>query len=131
MRLLLDTHVALWAIVDDDRLPQHAAALIAEPSNTIIVSAASVWEIAIKRALNRGAPNDMPVSGPEALKFFIAAGYEILPIRAEHAAAVQDLPDIHRDPFDRLLVAQALYEPLRLITHDQTVKLYSDGFMLV
>ena len=131
MRLLLDTHVALWAIVGDDRLPKFAVDLICEPANTVVVSAASVWEITIKHALNRGKPNDMPVSGAQALSFFKAAGYQLLAIRAEHAAAVQSLPDLHRDPFDRLLVAQALYEPLRLITHDAMVKSYSDSFMLV
>lgn len=110
MRLLLDTHVALSAIAGDPRLPDHAAGLIADPQNTVVVSAASVWEIAIKHALNRGRATDMPVSGPEALAFFKAAGYDVLAISAEHAAAVQSLPDLHRDPFDRLLVAQALHE---------------------
>lgn len=105
--------------------------MIAEPTNSVAVSAASVWEIAIKHALNRGRPTDMPVSGPQALAFFRAAGYEMLAISAEHAAAVQALPDLHRDPIDRLLVAQALHEPLRLITHDAVVKAYSDSFVLI
>ncbi len=131
MRLLLDTHVALWAIVNDARLPKSAADLIAEPANSVAVSAATVWEIAIKHAANRGRATDMPVSGPQALAFFHAAGYELLAVSAEHAAAVQSLPDLHRDPFDRLLVAQALHEPLRLITHDATVKAYSDSFVLI
>jgi PIN domain nuclease of toxin-antitoxin system len=129
--VLLDTHVALWALVGDARLPKNATDLIAEPSNTVVVSTASVWEITIKHALNRGRATDMPVSGPQALAFLKAAGYELLAISAEHAAAVQSLPDLHRDPFDRLLVAQALHEPLRLITHDVTVKAYSDSFILV
>jgi PIN domain nuclease of toxin-antitoxin system len=105
--------------------------LIAEPANAIVVSAASVWEITIKHALNRGRPTDMPVSGPQALSFFRAAGYELLAIGAEHAAAVQFLPDLHRDPFDRLIVAQALHEPLRLMTHDAQVSAYSGTIMLV
>lgn len=131
MRLLLDTHVALWAIAGDARLPKDAADMIAEPANHIMVSAASVWEITIKHALNRGRATDMPVSGSQALTFFRAAGYELLAIRAEHAAAVQVLPDLHRDPFDRLLVAQSLHEPARLMTHDAQVAAYSDGFLLV
>jgi PIN domain nuclease of toxin-antitoxin system len=113
--LLLDTHVALWALTDDPRLSQRARALIEEPANDIVVSAASVWEIAIKHALGRG---DMPISGDQALDWFRQAGYQLLPIAPEHAAAVEHLPDHHRDPFDRLLVAQATTEPLRLLTHD-------------
>ena len=118
MRLLLDTHIALWAIVDDPRLAGAARELIEAPSNDVAVSAASLWEIAIKHALRRG---DMPVSAADALGWFRAAGYVLLDITAEHAAAVETLPPIHADPFDRLLVAQARHEPLRLITHDATV----------
>ena len=131
MRLLLDTHVALWAILGDDRLPEGAADLIADPGNVVVVSAASVWEIAIKHALARGLPTDMPISGPQAMRFFKDAGYELLAISADHAAAVQSLPDLHRDPFDRLIVAQAIHEPLRLITHDPKVSAYSNSFMLI
>ena len=78
MRLLLDTHIALWAIVDDARLPQPAANLIVDPRYLIVVSAASVWEIAIKHGLARGRANDMPVSASDALGYFRAAGYELL-----------------------------------------------------
>lgn len=128
MNLLLDTHIALWAITDDPKLSQHARELIAKPDNMVWVSAASVWEIAIKRALGRG---DMPVSSQRALEFFNQSGYQILPIEAAHAAAVESLPAHHHDPFDRILVAQALSEPMRLITHDAKVALYSDAIMLV
>ena len=128
MRLLLDTHVALWAIVDDARLPAQARSLIASPANAVWVSAVNVWEIAIKRALARG---DMPVSAEEARRYFSEAGFDMLAITAEHAAAVEALPPIHADPFDRLLVAQAMTEPLRLLTHDATVARYSDAIMWV
>lgn len=131
MRLLLDTHIALWAIVDDPRLPQHATELISDARNPVFVSAASVWEISIKHTLARGLPTDMPVSGPDALRYFRASGYELLPITADHAAAVQALPPLHRDPFDRMLVAQALAEPLRLLTQDAALKAYSDTVLLV
>jgi PIN domain nuclease of toxin-antitoxin system len=131
MRILLDTHVALWAVVDDARLPPRARSLIEDEENTILVSAASVWEIAIKRALARGGPNDMPVSGTQALEFFQAAGYEMLAITATHASAVDHLPAHHSDPFDRLLVAQAMTEPARLLTHDAQVAKYGDGVILV
>jgi PIN domain nuclease of toxin-antitoxin system len=126
VKLLLDTHIALWAIADDDRLSAKARRLIDDPENDIVVSAATVWEIAIKRALARGGPNDMPISGEEALGYFKDAGFELLSISPTHAAAVQALPPLHADPFDRILVAQALTTPLRLLTHDQRIAGYSD-----
>ncbi|HYZ24130.1 MAG TPA: type II toxin-antitoxin system VapC family toxin, partial [Rhodopila sp.] len=89
-------------------------------------SAATIWEISIKHALARGGPNDMPISGAEAAGYFREAGYEILAISAAHAAAVEELPPIHADPFDRMLVAQAMEEPLRLLTADPRVLRYSD-----
>ena len=131
MRVLLDTHIALWAIADDPKLPARARMLIADKDNVIVVSAASVWEIAIKHALARGGPNDMPLAGAKALGYFQTAGYEMLAITAEHAAAVERLKPHHTDPFDRLLVAQALSEPLRLLTHDKNVADYSDTVILV
>ena len=128
MRLLLDTHVALWAIADDPRLKEPGRGLILDASNTVVVSAVSVWEIAIKRSLGRG---DMPVSAADALHYFKAAGYVMLEVTAEHAAQVEQLAPIHADPFDRLLVAQALREPLRLVTHDFLVARYSESFIEV
>lgn len=128
MNLLLDTHVALWAIADDPRLSAQGRQLILDPQNQVVVSAATVWEIAIKHGLGKG---DMPLSGAEALGYFNQAGYQLLPITAQHAAAVEALPPIHRDPFDRLLAAQALIEPLRLVTHDATLASYSDTSILI
>lgn len=128
MNLLLDMHVALWALIDSPRLSEKARELILSPRATVWVSAASVWEIAIKHSLGRG---DMPISGADALSYFLEAGYRILPIEAEHAAAVETLPPHHQDPFDRLLVAQALVEPMRLLTHDAQVLRYSDTIIRV
>ena len=128
MRLLLDTHISLWALVDSPRLPAEARLLILAPDNEVVVSAASVWEIAIKHGL---AKKNMPVSGAEARSWFMRAGYTLLPVTAEHAALVKELPPHHADPFDRILVAQALAEPLRLVTHDPTVARYSDTVLLV
>ncbi len=128
MNLLLDTHIALWAITDNPKLSQIARELIQSPKNTIWVSVASIWEIAIKHSLGRG---DMPVSSREALQFFEDAGYRILNIQAEHVVAVEELAAHHSDPFDRLLVAQALVEPMRLMTHDKTVALYGSTIILV
>jgi PIN domain nuclease of toxin-antitoxin system len=126
VKLLLDTHVALWAIADDDRLSAKARRLIDDPENDIVVSAATVWEISIKHALARGGPNDMPISGEEALGYFRGARFELLSISPVHAASVEGLPPLHADPFDRILVAQALTTPLRLLTHDQRIVGYSD-----
>ena len=128
MNLLLDTHIALWAITDSPKLPSAARELIETPTSTVWVSAASVWEIAIKRALAKG---DMPVSSADALRYFQQSGYHMLAITAEHTVALEALPLHHNDPFDRLLVAQALTEPLRLITHDAMVALYSDTIIKV
>jgi PIN domain nuclease of toxin-antitoxin system len=129
MRLLLDTHVALWAITDNPNLPAKARELVADPANLVTVSVASIWEISIKHALARGRPNDMPISGAEATSYFRSAGYILLNISPEHAAAVEHLPHLHADPFDRMLVAQALAEPLRLLTHDLKVAAYSDSII--
>lgn len=128
MRLLLDTHVALWAIADDSRLSAAARLLIETSTNEVLVSAVSVWEIAIKHALGRG---DMPISAAQALAFFQQAGFSLLAVSAAHAAAVEALPAIHADPFDRLLVAQAFHEPLRLLTHDVTVARYGGSIIPV
>ena len=123
MRLLLDTNVALWAIIADDRLGGRATLLIADRSNTVWVSVATLWEIAIKHAVRRG---EMPVSAETARRHFDQAGYRILDIRPEHALRVEQLPPIHRDPFDRVLVAQALEEGFHLLTRDRVLPDYSD-----
>ena len=128
MRLLLDTHIALWAIADSARLSLQARVLIEAPSTSVWVSAASIWEIAIKSSLGRG---DMPVSSRDALRYFLESGFQMLAIDAEHTVAVEALPAHHQDPFDRLLVAQGLTEPMRLMTHDAVVASYSDTIILV
>jgi len=128
LNLLLDTHVALWAITDSPKLPPKARELIASPKTNVWISAASIWEIAIKHALGRG---DMPISAQDARRYFSESGYRLLAIEAEHALAVEDLPTHHGDPFDRILVAQALMEPMRLMTHDAMVALYSDTIIKI
>lgn len=128
MRLLLDTHIALWAITDSPRLAAQARSLILNPGNSIHISTASMWEIAIKHMLGKGG---MPLSGTQAAAHFQAAGYIELPIANVHVSMLETLPPHHADPFDRLLVAQALTEPLRLLTHDAIVSQYSDSIILV
>ncbi|MDN5924476.1 MAG: type II toxin-antitoxin system VapC family toxin [Xanthomonadales bacterium] len=128
MQILLDTHIALWALADDRRLTAAARVAIADPDNSVMVSAASVWEIAIKRALGRSR---IPFDATAAIGYFKQAGYRLLDIRAEHTAAVETLPKLLGDPFDRILVAQAITEPLRLMTHDKALAAYSDTIILV
>ncbi len=128
MRLLLDTQVALWALTDDLRLSPQAHGRILDAHNEVFVSLATLWEIAIKYQLGRG---EMPVSARRAAELFRAAGFAELSILREHALAVETLPAIHGDPFDRILIAQALTEPLRLLTHDRTVARYSEEIVFV
>lgn len=128
MNLLLDTHVALWAITDHPGLSATARELILSPRATVWISVASIWEISIKHSLGRG---EMPVSGKDAIRYFRDAGYQFLAIEPEHAAAIETLPRHHQDPFDRLLVAQALIEPMRLLTHDSNVARYGDTIVLI
>jgi PIN domain nuclease of toxin-antitoxin system len=120
MRLLLDTRIYIWAVMDDPKLSKAARKLILE-ADDVFVSAASIWEASIKSGLGKlEADVNLLVSEIEA------SGFIELPVRAAHAAMVRDLPDIHRDPFDRLLIAQALCEPLRLLTSDSHLAAYSD-----
>ena len=128
MRLLLDTHVALWVLVSPELLSNRVLDLIAAAEDGVHVSAVSVWEIAIKHAL--GKPGAPPFSGTEAIGYFRQGGFALLNITPEHAAAVETLPLLHRDPFDRLLVAQAMSEPLRLVTRDAKVAAYSDSIIV-
>lgn len=124
MRILLDTHVAIWAASDSRKLPAKILSLVAAKDSAIYVSAASIWEIAIKHSLGRRS--SMPFSGRAAIDIFEAVGFTLLDITARHAASVGDLSLTHADPFDRLILAQATVEPLRLITHDSKIARYSD-----
>jgi PIN domain nuclease of toxin-antitoxin system len=127
LRLLLDTHIALWAVTDSPRLPHRARDAIMA-ADEVHVSTVSLWEVAIKHALAR---QQMPVGAAEARQAFADAGYSVLAITPDHVVAVEALPPWHRDPFDRLLVAQAISEPLRLVTADAALPRYSDVVLLV
>ena len=130
MNLLLDTQLAIWSVSASKRLADEARALIVDHGNNVFVSVASVWEISIKFPLGKrkDAP---PFSAKQAVAHFEKAGFQLLEITAAHAMAVEALPPLHGDPFDRLLVAQALAEPLRLVTVDAFVARYSDTIILV
>jgi PIN domain nuclease of toxin-antitoxin system len=128
MRLLLDTHLLLWAAMDSARLPPLARAMIEDAGNEILFSAASIWEVAIKHGLGRA---DFAVDPRRLRRGLLDAGYVELPISSAHAAAVDGLPEIHKDPFDRLLVAQSMVEDLALVTSDPMVRRYPGAITLV
>lgn len=122
MRLLLDTHAFLWWIGDDDRLSRRAAALIADGTNQVFVSAASAWEVVLKSALGR-------IEVPTPIDRFFMAQLEAnafvpLPIQVRHTLGLASLPGVHRDPFDRILVAQAVAEELAIVSGDELVRRY-------
>lgn len=128
MRLLLDTHLLLWALADPGRLDRDTRGLLEAPANDVVFSAASIWEIAIKAALGRV---DFSVRPEIVSQAALDTGFTELPVRAAAAARVTDLPPHHRDPFDRLLVAQAMIEPMRLYTADPRLLPYSDLVTLI
>lgn len=117
MRLLLDTHVLLWWVEEDARLTDDVRSRLADPENTVVVSAVSAAEIAIKRAIGK-------LGGAPAPVILDEAGFDELPLTAGHATWLEGLPLHHRDPFDRMLVAQALAEGLVLVTVDEKVRQY-------
>ena len=119
MRLLLDTHVLLWWLSDNRKLVKNGRDIIANPDNDILVSSASVWEISIKAALGR-----LDIQLDDLDEAIVRNGFRPLPIGFRHALTVGRLPNIHRDPFDRMLVAQASVEELRLLTHDRVFERY-------
>jgi PIN domain nuclease of toxin-antitoxin system len=123
LRLLLDTHAALWWLSDDERFSDAAARHLTDPSNQVLLSAAVVWEVAIKRSLGKlDTPGDL---GPTLLD----AGAHPLAVTLDHAAAVERLPWHHRDPFDRILVAQASVEGAAIVSRDEALRPY--GVVLI
>jgi PIN domain nuclease of toxin-antitoxin system len=121
MKLLLDTHVLLWAAGQPDRLPSKARKLLGDPRNEPVFSSASLWEIAIKSGLGR---DDFQVDARLLRRGLLDNGYSELPITSEHAVAIDGLPPIHKDPFDRLLVAQSMVEGITLLTSDPLLAQY-------
>jgi PIN domain nuclease of toxin-antitoxin system len=122
VRLLLDTHILIWWLSDDRKLQKSAREIIANPNNEVLVSVASVWEVAIKAALKR-IDIELDDFGDEIVK----GGFHLLPIGLRHAVTVGRLPAVHRDPFDRMLVAQASVEELRVVSHDRVFERYRLG----
>ncbi|GBR28126.1 type II toxin-antitoxin system VapC family toxin [Gluconobacter japonicus] len=121
MKLLLDTHLLLWAAGEPDRLSVRARSLMEDQDNDLVFSAASLWEVTIKAGLGRA---DFQIDPHLLRRGLIENGYAELLVTGQHALAVGQLPDVHRDPFDRILVAQATVEGLLLLTHDPLVQAY-------
>lgn len=121
MKLLLDTHLLLWTAGEPNRLSTEARNLIGDQENELFFSAASLWEIAIKRGLGR---NDFQVDTRILRRGLLDNGYSELPIGSEHVVAIESLPPIHKDPFDRILVTQAIVEGITILTSDSLVAQY-------
>ncbi len=124
MKILLDTHIAIWALLDSPRLTQKARDLILEPDNTIYYSVVSVWEVLLKHAVH---PESVDLTSAVFAQRCKDAGFEPLELHEEHVVAVSGFPNSvegHKDPFDRLLLAQAMTENMRLLTHDSKLPLY-------
>jgi len=121
MKLLLDTHLLLWAAGQPNRLSATARSLIENPENELLFSAATLWEVVIKRGLGR---NDFQVDARLLRRALLDNGYSELPILSDHVVAIDSLPVIHKDPFDRVLVAQASVEGITLLTTDSLLAQY-------
>ena len=132
MKILLDTHIALWAIAGTDKLSLEIIKLLESRNNEVFYSIASVWEVAIKHKIR---PEQMPVPEEEFVKLCHKTGFVQLPIKNEHIFLLKTLerPTIapkHNDPFDRLLIAQAKYENLKLVTHDSLIQGYKENCIM-
>lgn len=128
MKFLLDTHILLWAANEPDRLSTKALALLNDPDHELLFSAASIWEIAIKNGLGR---DDFKVDVRLLRRGLLDSNYRELPITSEHAVFIESLAPIHKDPFDRILIAQATVEGITLITSDQLVARYPGPIQLI
>ena len=132
MNILLDTHIAIWALNDDPCLPQKARELILDPENSIYYSTVSTWEILLKHSRDR---SNLELSAAEFVEYCEEAGYNPLNLYDRHILAVSFLRQkagapVHKDPFDQLLLAQAKTEKLRFLTHDRLIPTYEENFII-
>jgi PIN domain nuclease of toxin-antitoxin system len=128
MRVLLDTHILLWAAAGSPALSEQARRVLVSDAAELYFSAASIWEVAIKTSLGRA---DFSVDPRQLRRGLLSNGYLELPVTGEHAIEVGSLPDVHKDPFDRILIAQSRVEGMRLVTADKLVAQYSGDILLV
>lgn len=132
MKILVDTHIVLWSLTGDDRLPSEAIKFMENPANELYCSVASIWEVAIKHMLH---PNKIMMSGADMLEKASLVGFKILQVKGGHVAALEtisrpkDAPQ-HNDPFDRMLIAQAKAEDMLFITHDSLIPQYNENCIL-
>ena len=127
MKLLLDTHILLWAASDPARIPAKTRKMLLDERNDLFFSPASIWEIVIKRGMRQ----DFKVEPSRLRKLLLANGYTEISINSDHALGVDLLPALHKDPFDRILLAQARSEGMRLLTADTQLIQYGDGIVPV
>jgi len=128
VKLLLDTHILLWTAGQPEKLTDSTRTLLTTPENSLFFSAASIWEIVIKLGLGR---EDFKVDPYRLRKMLVVHGYTELPVTAEHALKVDSLPPLHKDPFDRLLIAQARAEGMLFLTGDASVAQYQESVLAV
>lgn len=131
MRLLLDTHILLWRLLNSERLSKAAIGIMDNEADELLASTASVWEVAIKSSLSRKAPGRIPISGEQFMAALDDVGIEVLPIKPDHAIATEGLPRLHGDPFDRLLIATAQVEELTLLTGDTALAAYGPAVRVI
>ncbi len=132
MKILLDTHIALWSVADTDKLSGEVIKLLESNSNEVFYSVASVWEVAIKHKIR---PEQMPVPEETFVRLCQKTGFVQLPVKNEHVFLIKTLErpvtaPKHNDPFDRILLAQAKYENLKLVTHDSLLPYYSEDCIM-
>ena len=123
MKLLVDTHLLIWSIATPSKLSEAARKVLTDVNSDCYFSSATIWEIAIK---HKKHPDDMPISAEVARRLFTESGCSELPVFSRHSAAVERLPALHADPFDRMLIAQAQVEGMKLLTHDGIIPGYGD-----
>lgn len=125
MKVLVDTHILLWWMVKDRKLSKKAEDIIADPNNRVLVSSVCIWEIAVKQALGR-----ISISIPKLIDVIDTSGFESLPITFAHCSQLTNLPPVHKDPFDRMLISQCLSENCNLLTHDDLLSGYGPVVLL-
>lgn len=128
MKYLLDTHIILWAALDVKRLSRKAKTILENPENVLYFSPISLWEVSIKHAKH---PQQMAITSERAKDLALKMGFIELPVRSRHGVDIANLPDIHSDPFDRMLITQARSDGLLLISHDEKVIVYGESVVKV
>ena len=128
MKYLLDTHIILWAATDVKRLSRKAKTILEDMANVLYFSPISLWEISVKHAKH---PDQMAITSEQARELAVKMGFIELPVRSRHGVDIANLPDIHNDPFDRMLITQARSDGLKLVSHDHKVAAYGEGIVKV